>query len=80
MKLYHRIENLVGKEENAGQRFLFFPQYFQKDFFSASGFCPEIKSTGRNGPLSSKKVGHFRKYGAHYDANGLSAFRQVEKT
>ena len=41
------------------------------------GFCPEIKSTGTNGPLSLKKVGHFRKYGAQYDANSLSAFRQV---
>ena len=29
-----------------------------------TGFCPEIKSIGTNGPLSSKKVGHFRKYGA----------------
>ena len=29
-----------------------------------SGFCPEIKSIGTNGPLSLKKVGHFRKYGA----------------
>ena len=45
-----------------------------------SEFCPEIKSTGTNGRLSLKKVGHFRKYGAQYDANSLSAFRQVEKT
>ena len=45
-----------------------------------TGLCPEIKSTGTNGPLSLKKVGHFRKYGAQYDANSLSAFRQVEKT
>ena len=29
-----------------------------------SGFCPEFKSIGTNGPLSLKKVGHFRKYGA----------------
>ena len=28
------------------------------------GFCPEFKSIGTNGPLSLKKVGHFRKYGA----------------
>ena len=49
------------------------------------GFCPESKSIGTNGPLSLKKVGHFRKYGAlvnfHFcDDNSLSAFRQVEKT
>ena len=31
----HRIENIVGKEENAGyQHFLLFPQYFQKTFSS----------------------------------------------
>ena len=30
----HRIENIVGKEENAGyQHFLLFPQCFQKGFF-----------------------------------------------
>ena len=29
-----------------------------------AGFCPEFKSIGANGPLSLKKVGHFRKYGA----------------
>ena len=30
----HKIENIVGKEENAGyQHFLLFPQYFQKFFF-----------------------------------------------
>ena len=45
-----------------------------------AGFSPEIKSTGTNGPLSLKKVGHFRKCGAQYDANSLSAFRQVGKT
>ena len=44
------------------------------------GFCPEIKSIGTNGPLSLKKVGNFRKYGAQYEANSVSAFRQVEKT
>ena len=49
-------------------------------FMPLPGFCPEIKSTGTNGPLSLKKVGHFRKYGAQNDANSLSAFRQVEKT
>ena len=32
-----RVENIVGKGENAGnQHFLHFPQYFQKDSFSAS--------------------------------------------
>ena len=36
--MYHRIENIEGKEENAGyQHFLLFPQCFQKAFsFSAS--------------------------------------------
>ena len=36
--VFHRIENIVGKEENAGyQNFLLFPQCFQKAFsFSAS--------------------------------------------
>ena len=53
---------------------------FTVNAFATKGFCPEIKSTGTNGPLSLKKVGHFRKYGAQYDANSLSAFRQVEKT
>ena len=32
--MFHRIENIVGKEENAGyQHFLLFPQCFQKGFF-----------------------------------------------
>ena len=32
--VFHRIENIVGKEENAGyQHFLLFPQCFQKAFF-----------------------------------------------
>ena len=34
-------------------------------------------SAPKSNPLSLKKVGHFRKYGAQYDANSLSAFRQV---
>ena len=34
---FHRIENIVGKEENAGyQHFLLFPQCFQKAFFSCA--------------------------------------------
>ena len=34
---FDRIENIAGKEENAGyQHFLFFPQCFQKAFFSRS--------------------------------------------
>ena len=33
--VFHRIENIVEKEENAGyQHFLLFPQCFQKDFSS----------------------------------------------
>ena len=33
--VFHRIENVVGKEENAGyQHFLLFPQCFQKAFSS----------------------------------------------
>ena len=33
--VFHRIENIVGKEENAGyQHFLLFPQCFQKAFSS----------------------------------------------
>ena len=33
--VFHRIENTVGKEENAGyQHFLLFPQCFQKAFSS----------------------------------------------
>ena len=32
--VFHRIENIAGKEENAGyQHFLLFPQCFQKAFF-----------------------------------------------
>ena len=31
--------------------------------YATTGFCPEIKSIGTNGPLSLKKMGHFRKYG-----------------
>ena len=39
-----------------------------------AGFCPEIKFIGTNGPLSLKKVSHFRKYWGPselpiYDAN-----------
>ena len=31
------VENIVGKEENAGnQHFLFFPQCFKKAFFAGS--------------------------------------------
>ena len=39
--VFHRIENIVGKEENAGyQHFLLFPQCFQKAFsFSGSTLC-----------------------------------------
>ena len=54
------------------------------DGHTDAGFCPEIKSIGTNGPLSLKKVGHHKIWGPSelpiYDANGLSAFRQVEKT
>ena len=33
--VFHRIENIVGKEENAGyQHFLLFPQFFEKAFSS----------------------------------------------
>ena len=33
--IFHSIENIVGKEENAGyQHFLLFPQCFQKAFSS----------------------------------------------
>ena len=33
--VFHRIENIVGKEENAGyQHFLLFPQCFQRAFSS----------------------------------------------
>ena len=32
--VFHRIENIMGKVENAGcQHFLLFPQCFQKGFF-----------------------------------------------
>ena len=35
--VFHRRENIVGKEENAGyQHFLLFPQCFQKAFFSSA--------------------------------------------
>ena len=35
--VFQRIENTVGKEENAGdQHFLLFPQCFQKAFSSSS--------------------------------------------
>ena len=35
--VYHRIENIVGKEENAGyQLFLLFQQCFQKAFSSSA--------------------------------------------
>ena len=35
--VFHRIENIVGKEENAGyQHFLLFPQCFQKAFSSST--------------------------------------------
>ena len=34
---FDRLENIVGKTENAGyQHFLFFPQHFQKDSFLRS--------------------------------------------
>ena len=35
--VFHRIENIVGKEENAGyQHFLLFPQCFEKAFSSSA--------------------------------------------
>ena len=35
--VFYRIENIVGKEENAGhQHFLLFPQCFQKAFSSSA--------------------------------------------
>ena len=35
--VFHRTENIVGKEENAGyQHFLLFPQYFLKAFSSSA--------------------------------------------
>ena len=35
ISMFNKIENIVGKEENAGyQHFLLFPQCFQKDSFS----------------------------------------------
>ena len=35
--VFHMIENIVGKEENAGyQHFLLFPQCFQKAFSSSA--------------------------------------------
>ena len=35
--VYHRIENIAGKEENAGcQHFRLFPQCFQKAFSSSA--------------------------------------------
>ena len=35
--MFHRIKNIVGKEENAGyQHFLLFPQRFQKAFSSSA--------------------------------------------
>ena len=35
--VFHRIENIAGKEENAGyQHFLLFPQCFQKAFSSSA--------------------------------------------
>ena len=35
--IFHRIENIVGKEENAGnQHFLLFPQCFQNAFSSSA--------------------------------------------
>ena len=35
--VFHRIESIVGKEENAGyQHFLLFPQCFQKAFSSSA--------------------------------------------
>ena len=35
--VFHRIENIVGKDENAGnQHFLLFPQCFKNSFFSSA--------------------------------------------
>ena len=35
--VFHRLENIVGKEENAGyQHFLLFPQCFQNAFSSSA--------------------------------------------
>ena len=43
-----RVENNVGKEENAGyQHFLLFPHYFQKAFLCGS-FNPGLMGKGLN--------------------------------
>ena len=40
ISVFDRVENTVGKGENAGyQHFLFFPQCFQSASFSGLGFC-----------------------------------------
>ena len=48
---HHRIENIVGKGENAGnQHFLLFPQYFAKAYFQGRekfGLCGKELSSRR---------------------------------
>ena len=47
--VFHRIENIVGKEENTGyQYFLLFPQCFQKAFSSSAS-----KGAGGGGVFTS---------------------------
>ena len=62
--VFHRIENIVGKGENAGYRyFLLLPQCFQKAFFPpvhqklslcGKGLKNIVKSTGKGAPGNSK--------------------------
>ena len=54
--VFYRIENIAGKEENAGyQHFLLFPQCFQKAFSSSASkvviVCQRVKVKNDNGPI-----------------------------
>ena len=51
--VFHRIENVVGKEENAGyQHFPLFPQCFQKAFSSSASKVIIVWYCFKRGPKS----------------------------
>ena len=86
----HGIENIVGKEENAGyQHFLLFPHCFQKAFSSSQklSLCGNliIDAIGtqlflKQQILDSSKLKEFADDNFKLDENGTKSFKQAENS
>ena len=71
ISVFDCVENIVGKEENAGfQHFLFFPQRFQKASFSGS---LEVEQCGKDNPLPDMPILGFKKFSrkCRYDVKNM---------